>query len=184
MTPESKRALLRIARESVEAAARGYRSLLPDDLPTDRTIFCDGAAFVTLHEADGSVRGCVGTTVATKPLVEVVAEMARAAAMRDPRFDPVQPEEVPSLEIEVSVLEEPVRIESLDDVTIGTHGLLVEGRGRRGLLLPQVATERSFSKEAFAEQTCQKAGLDSDAYLSQDVELFRFGAEVFNEHEL
>lgn len=184
MTPEAKRALLQVARQSVAAASRGMNALIDDDLPTERSLFENGAAFVTLHEKDGAVRGCVGTTAAIRPLVEVVSEMARAAALRDPRFPPVLPAEVPELEIEISVLGLPEPVVDLADVEIGKHGLLIEGRGRRGLLLPQVASEREWLASTFAEQTCSKAGLDDDAYLDEDVDLYRFEAEVFNERDI
>src|SRR5688572_15084768 len=184
MTPEAKRALLQVARQSVAAAASGMNALVTDDLPSEHSLFENGAAFVTLHERDGAVRGCVGTTAAIRPLVEVVSEMARAAALRDPRFSPVLPDEVKDLEIEISVLGLPEPVAHLEEVQIGKHGLLIEGRGRRGLLLPQVASDRDWPASTFAEQTCSKAGLDSSAYLDEDVELYKFEAEVFNEKEL
>jgi AmmeMemoRadiSam system protein A len=183
ISPEAKRALLQVARRSVAAAARGVDAAI-DDLPTEHTLFQNGAAFVTLHEKDGAVRGCVGTTAAVRPLVEVVSEMARAAALRDPRFPPVLPDEVQELEIEISVLGLPEPVLALAEVQIGRHGLLIEGRGRRGLLLPQVASEREWIASTFAEQTCFKAGLDNDAYLDEDVELYKFEAVVFNERDV
>jgi AmmeMemoRadiSam system protein A len=109
--------------------------------------------------------------------------MARAAALRDPRFPPVMPEEVPELEIEISVLGLPEPVAHLEEVQIGRHGLLIEGRGRRGLLLPQVASERDWLASTFAEQTCSKAGLEMNAYLDEDVDLYKFEAEVFNEKD-
>lgn len=109
--------------------------------------------------------------------------MARAAALRDPRFSPVMPAEVSSLEVEISVLEAPLRVKALDEVEIGRHGLLVVGRGCRGLLLPQVAEERGWDAPTFAEHTCKKAGLEPKAYEADDVVLYRFGAEVFSERE-
>ena len=184
MTPEAKRALLQVARQSVAAAAQGMSALIADEFPVERSLFELGAAFVTLHEKDGAVRGCVGTTAAVRPLVEVVSEMARAAALRDPRFPPVAPEEVQDLEIEISVLGSPEPVSDLSDVEIGRHGLLIEGRGRRGLLLPQVASERDWPASTFAEQTCFKAGLDNEAYLDEDVGLYRFEAVVFTERDV
>ncbi len=183
MSPEAKRALLLVARQSVAAAARGSHGLDAGDLPSDGSLAAHGAAFVTLHERDGAVRGCVGTTAAVRPLVEVVSDMARAAALRDPRFAPVVPDEVANLEIEISVIGSPEPISDLEDVVIGRHGLLIQGRGCRGLLLPQVASERRWPANTFAEQTCSKAGLDTEAYLDSDVDVFRFEAEVFNERD-
>lgn len=178
-----KTRLLEIARHSVAVAARGD---VEDPVAPDEggTLLEPRAAFVTLHDAQGELRGCVGTTAALRPLFETVHTMARAAAMRDPRFNPVSVSEVDALDIEISVLEPLEPIESLDDVEIGRHGLVVEGRGCRGLLLPQVASERGWSASMFAAATCEKAGLDQLAWESDDISMFRFGTEVFGEHEM
>jgi uncharacterized protein (TIGR00296 family) len=74
-----------------------------------------------------------------------------------------------------------VPLRSLDELVIGRDGLLVVGHGRRGLLLPQVATEQGWDAVTFARETCRKAGLPTTAWEEVDVELFRFGAEVFGE---
>jgi AmmeMemoRadiSam system protein A len=189
MDRSSQLVLLRIARVAVlEAARLGPNEkqappIVPADLPDDPELHAPRAAFVTLHTPDGQVRGCVGTTLAQKPLAEVVSDMARAAALRDPRFAPVALDEVPHLEIEISVLEQPRRLDALSELEIGREGLLVVGRGCRGILLPQVAEERGWDPVTFAEHTCRKAGLEAEAYSAKDVELFRFGAEVFSERE-
>jgi uncharacterized protein len=184
-----QRALLRLARLAVEEAARStpphfLGAKRAAGLPDHPEVDLPRAAFVTLHSADGAVRGCVGTTTAQKSLAEIVYDMARAAALRDPRFSPVSPEEVASLVLEISVLEAPTKVASVSEVEIGRHGLLVVGRGSRGVLLPQVAEERDWDAATFAEHTCRKAGLDPNAYEGSDVELFKFAAEVFNEQEI
>ncbi len=177
MEAQLKSALLDVARRSVSAAARGDATVL--ERPTAPILEEPRGAFVTLHTAEGALRGCVGTTAAHRPLFDTVVEMARAAALRDPRFDPVHTEEVDDLEIEISILNPLERIHSIEDVEVGRDGLVVEGRGRRGLLLPQVASERDWSPEVFAAMTCEKAGLPHDAYLGDDVALFRFSTESF-----
>lgn len=180
MERASEIALLKIARETIERA-----SIRADDpcvdLPQDHELRSLSGAFVSLHTRDGAVRGCVGTTSAERPLVEVIVDMARAAATRDPRFSPVRREEVDGLSVEISILQPPQRIASIDEVEIGRDGLLVVGRGRRGLLLPQVAEEREWNAITFARATCLKAGLEPDAFLLEDVELFRFSSEVISE---
>jgi len=184
MEKTSELALLRLARETIERAANESgkdrdhdRSPLPED-PEFRSL---RGAFVSLHTKDGAVRGCVGTTSAVRPLVDVIIDMARAAAMRDPRFTPVRRDELEDISVEISILHPPERITSLAEVEIGRDGLLVVGRGRRGLLLPQVAEERDWDPITFARHTCRKAGLDDDAFHDPEVELFRFTAEVFSE---
>ncbi len=188
MEYESKRALLALARAAVVGAAEvglgGIPAPLRIELPPDPRISAPAAAFVSLHDPEGHVRGCVGTTAAVHPLSDVVTEMAQAASLRDPRFPPVTPPEVAGLDIEISVLEAPTRIDSLDEIVIGRDGLVVVGRGRRGLLLPQVAEEHGWDAGTFVEHTCMKAGLPPTAFAAGDVDLYRFGAEVFSEASL
>lgn len=185
MDSAAQRILLEVAREAVVVASGGVaegpsgaRRAASDELRQPR------GAFVTLHDRGGALRGCIGTTLAKEPLVEVVAEMARAAALQDPRFPPVRPEEVADLGLEVSVLYPLEPISDLSEVVIGTHGLVAEGRGRRGLLLPQVASERGWDVLTFVRNTCLKAGLPQDAWRQDDVALFRFRSEVFSEEDL
>jgi AmmeMemoRadiSam system protein A len=141
------------------------------------------AVFVTLHRA-GQLRGCIGTTTAERPLYRAVQEMVIAAATRDPRFPPVGAGEIAELEIEISVLGPVIAIDGPDNIEIGRDGLVIEGRGRRGLLLPQVASEAGWNVEQFLDRTCQKAGLPSDAWREPDVTISTFSTQVFNEAEL
>lgn len=138
------------------------------------------AAFVTLHK-HGKLRGCIGHLAADNPLYQTVARMACEAAFHDPRFEPVVPEEFSDLEIEISVLTPPAPLESAEDIVIGRDGLIVEGEGRRGLLLPQVAVGRGWDARIFLEQTCRKAGLDSKAWTQPSIRVYRFTAFVFGE---
>lgn len=138
-----------------------------------------GCAFVTIH-LDGQLRGCIGELEPGRPLAQVVARCAAAACSRDPRFPPVKASELPHLVIELSVLGALEPVVSLDDIDIGRHGLVIERGRRRGLLLPQVATEWGWDRRSFVEQTCRKAGLPPDAW-EQGATLWRFEAEVFGE---
>jgi uncharacterized protein (TIGR00296 family) len=105
--------------------------------------------------------------------------MAVAAALDDPRFKPVTAEEVPDLDIDISVLTPLVRVKDLDDIVIGRDGLIIKKGYAQGLLLPQVAAEYGWTVEEFLEQTCHKAGLPGDAYKSDDAEIYKFSAQVF-----
>lgn len=183
MDAQVRRILLDAAREAVCAAAQGAAPPRPVELlDAAPELGQPRGAFVTLHGREGELRGCIGTTQASEPLLDVVLEMARAAALRDPRFPPVRPEELDGLDLEVSVLFPLEPIEDPRDVEIGVHGMVVEGRGRRGLLLPQVASERGWDPVTFAAHTCLKAGLPGEAWRAEDVRLYRFRSEVFGEH--
>jgi AmmeMemoRadiSam system protein A len=177
LTGEERAALLRAARESITAHLRGRQPILP---PATPALAGHRGAFVTLHRADGELRGCVGVMRSDRPLLETVARMAVAAATEDGRFEPVAAAELDELSIEVSALSplEPIHPE---DVEVGRHGLL-GGRGsRRGVLLPQVPGEQGWDREAFLVHTCRKAGLPDDAWRTPGVELLAFTAEVFGE---
>jgi AmmeMemoRadiSam system protein A len=135
--------------------------------------------FVTLH-LGGALRGCIGTT-APEILGPTVQRMAVAAASRDPRFSPVVATELDLLDIQISVLTRPEPIRGAAEITIGIHGLTIERGERRGLLLPQVASERSMSPAQFVDAVCLKAGLDPSAIGDPGTLLARFRAEVFGE---
>ena len=176
-TDEQKRALVEIARDAVNGAAGGVRQVVT----ADATYPSASGAFVTLKR-EGRLRGCIGTLECRRPLAEEVARVAVSAALEDPRFSPLRPEELPGLEIEVSILGPLERIDPFDPsaIEIGRHGLVVEQGRRRGLLLPQVATEWGWDREQFLSQTCTKAGLPADAW-RRGAAVHRFAAIVFGD---
>lgn len=140
------------------------------------------AAFVTITR-QGNLRGCVGYSDPLFPLHQTVSRCVRSAATEDYRFQPIQPDELPELRISISVLSLFRRVENLEDILVGREGLLVVRSGRRGLLLPQVASDRGWDRETFLDAACRKAGLPNDAWRAGDVEVFAFQAEVFFEDE-
>lgn len=172
-----RKELLRIARAAVHARVNGHRA---SDTPARGALARFAAAFATLHHA-GKLRGCIGHVEADRPLAQVVADCAAAASTEDPRFPPVTPDELPSLCIELSILGPFELVALLEEIAVGRHGLLVQLRRRRGLLLPQVATEWNWDRATFVEQTCLKAGLSHDAWQMGGATLWKFEAEVFGE---
>jgi len=178
LSAADRRALLALARASVTARAGGAA---PPPLPPMPDV--RAGAFVTLH-LDRQLRGCIGSLETARPVAEVVRQSAAAAAAEDPRFSPVTPGEVGALDIEVSVLGplEPLDPIDLAGFEVGRHGLVVEEGLRRGLLLPQVATEWGWDARTFLAQACLKAGLPTDAW-QRGARVFRFEAVVFGEHD-
>lgn len=168
--------LLAIARRAAAAYVKEGR--MPEEAPVSPRLSAPGAAFVTLTR-EGRLRGCIGYTEALAPLYRTVQECAVAAATEDPRFPPLAPSEVDSVRVEISVLTTLVKIRP-EDIRVGVHGLLIRKGGRRGLLLPQVATENGWDRQAFLSQVCRKAGLPSDEW-RRGAELYSFTAEVFGE---
>lgn len=152
---EDRKTLLSLARETVAAAARGDR--LPEPRNPNGALLAKGAVFISLH-VGGELRGCIGQLLATLPLWESAREMAEAAATRDTRFRPIRPQDLPGLEIEVSLLSPmtPIRAE---DVVVGLHGLYLSSEHASGLLLPQVPVEAGWDREEFLRRVHEKAGL-------------------------
>jgi AmmeMemoRadiSam system protein A len=138
-------------------------------------------AFVTLRRR-GRLRGCIGQMTSSDSLLQVVTHCTKAAALQDPRFEPVRAEELPEIEIEISVLSPAAEI-AADQIEIGRHGLIVTRGRQRGVLLPQVAAEFRWSPEIFLEETCAKAGLERDAWRHPETRMEAFTAEVFSESE-
>ena len=168
--------LLRIARDAITAYVTGTPMPVPD--LTDAAARQAGA-FVSLHK-HGELRGCIGRVEADEPVAHVVARCAVAASSSDPRFRAVTTSELPELDIELSILSSLEPVSSLDEIQVGRHGLVIEMGWRRGLLLPQVATEWNWDREMFVAQTCRKAGLPLDEW-KKGAKIWKFEAEVFGE---
>jgi AmmeMemoRadiSam system protein B/AmmeMemoRadiSam system protein A len=178
LTTDDKKILLNIARQAI-AATLNDEKLPPPESITDGLIAKLGA-FVTLNK-DGTLRGCIGTFTASEPLYLTVARMAREAAFSDPRFDPVGKGELDSLHIEISVLTPMKKINDPESVEVGRDGLYIRQGYRSGVLLPQVPVEYGWDRMKFLQHTCLKAGLPTDAWKSEETELFVFQAEIFGE---
>jgi AmmeMemoRadiSam system protein A len=167
LTAETGAVLLRIARAAVDAAASGrlrtaeIEALLPPDPPVP--LLEPTAAFVTLHAGD-ELRGCTGFLGRDRPLWKTVVSAAVGAAADDPRFTPASEAEVPTLSIDVSVLGDALPLHDLAAFRPGLDGVIVERGGRRGLLLPEVATDQGWGVREMLTATCWKAGLPSDAW--------------------
>ena len=181
LSAEDKRTLLRIARRSViDYLGDGRLPVCPTDSPP---FLVPRAVFVTLrHRETGALRGCRGESVARRPLVESVADMAIAAATDDPRFAPVTLDEVSDLQIEISILS-PMRPIRPDDVVVGRHGLMMVRGRHRGLLLPQVPEAHGWVREAFLRWSCRKAGLLETDWQLDDTQPCAFECAVWEEEK-
>jgi AmmeMemoRadiSam system protein A len=172
--------LLDVARRAVTRAAEFHETLA--NLPSDEILQRPGGAFVTLRRRSGRLRGCIGQLPSQDPLVAVVAHCAKAAALEDPRFSKVSPQELSEIAIEISVLS-PLESIAPDKIVPGKHGLVLTRGSNRGVLLPQVAAEFHFSAERFLEETCLKAGLERMAWKDGATRIEAFTAEVFSESD-
>lgn len=172
------REVLRLARASLESWVRSRRKLEPP--ATSGALAEKLGAFVSLHTKDGQLRGCIGHMEGQGPLAREIIELAIAAGVHDPRFDPVSAAELPNLVYEVSVLS-PMQRTAAAQVEPGKHGLLIRRGARSGVLLPQVATEHGWDRETFLQHTCMKAGLPPDAWRDAATEIYTFTAQVVPE---
>ncbi|MGA2480466.1 MAG: AmmeMemoRadiSam system protein A [Spirochaetia bacterium] len=171
--------LLQTAREAVTARLGQRPPCYPAPTPA---LSARCGAFVTLKIGD-TLRGCIGHITAARPLIDTVREVAQSSAFEDPRFPPLQPAEWDKVSIEISVLSPFERVPDPGCVQVGLHGVLVRRGARSGLLLPQVAAEQGWDREALLTHACRKAGLPGDAWRSPDTQIEVFTAIVFGEKE-
>ena len=179
-----ERAFLRaLAWRAVGAAVRDEAAPDPEavareqGLPLSARLQELRGAFVTLH-AGGHLRGCIGTIEGRRPLTLAVADNGAAAAVSDPRFPPVTPDELSNLTLEVSVLTPLRAVDGPAGIEVGRHGILLDKQGRQAVFLPQVATEQGWDLPTTLTHLCRKAGLPPDAW-REGARLRVFEAEVF-----
>jgi AmmeMemoRadiSam system protein A len=178
----SRENLLARARAAISRAIGAELVARPQSLPGLEPLIPEdvrAGVFVTLR-INGSLRGCIGYPEAQLPLIDLVERCAVSAAISDPRFLPVTIAEWKEIDLEISVLGPMEVVGHISEIEVGRHGLVVEFGRRRGLLLPQVATEWQWDAREFASQTCVKAGLPRDAW-EKGATVYRFEAEVFGE---
>jgi AmmeMemoRadiSam system protein A len=180
LTNEEKKTLLKIARSSIQSVLDG--NPFPKKEYKSEALDQPSGVFVTLHIGE-DLRGCIGYVEPFYPLAQATQEAAVKAAMEDPRFMPITLTELASITIEISVLSPLSELYDITKIEIGKHGLVIDAGFRRGLLLPQVATEYEWDREQFLNHTARKAGLPPDAWQRKEVKLFTFTVDKFDESE-
>lgn len=176
LSKSEKETLLKIARESIAEELGKSVVIAPELTEVLRKPF---GAFVTLT-VDGKLHGCIGQMMASDELHKQVKDMAHSAAFSDPRFPPMTAEEFKRMEIEISVLTPLQEIDSIDEIELGRHGILIESTGRSGTFLPQVATETNWTKEEFLGHCARdKAGIGWDGW--KHAKIYTYEAYVFKE---
>jgi len=185
ISAQDKKALLRLARSAIEAKlVDGVKVERPGPSPVLKE---NRGCFVTLHK-HGQLRGCIGTIEPVCPLVECVGENAQNAAFRDPRFPRLSAEELSEIDIEVSVLSVPERLDFKDGDDLkrqllpNVHGVILSRGMHRSTFLPQV-WEQLPDKELFLEQLCLKGGMPATAWKDPATNVEVYQAEVFGEKD-
>jgi hypothetical protein len=181
LNKEQQETLLKLARNAIELYLRtGERIKFETD---DQRLKVKQGAFVTLHK-QGDLRGCIGHIIPIEALCDTVIDMAIASATEDPRFRRVTIDEMKDIDIEISVLSIPRKVKNADEIEMGKHGVIVSRGMRKGVFLPQVATETGWDKVTFLEHLCRdKAGLSKDAWKDPDTTIEVFTAQLFEEEK-
>ncbi|WP_305046223.1 AmmeMemoRadiSam system protein A [Geoalkalibacter sp.] len=178
LTDPEKTILLEAARRAITDYVRqGSFEPVPRE---EKSLNRRNGCFVTIKK-NGQLRGCIGNFQSERPLFKEVAEMAVASATKDPRFYPMKEEDLTDFSLEISVLSPLKKIDAIEEIEIGKHGIYLEKGYYRGVLLPQVATEHGWDRLTFLKQTCIKAGLPTNAWQDDDAEIYIFSAQVFSE---
>jgi uncharacterized protein (TIGR00296 family) len=190
LTIEEGEAVVKAARAAIQSHLSGVNPAPPPKLSAG--LKEQRGVFVTLldHSQGNRLRGCIGIPFPTGPLIDQVMVAAVSAATGDPRFEPIDLDELNkriSLEATVLSAMEPIWVKNpldlRDNIVVGRHGLMVEGMGSQGLLLPQVAVDEGFDSEELLSQCCLKADLPPDAWLTGSVRVSRFEGQVFAEEK-
>ncbi len=177
--------LVRTARDAIKEYLETGNRLKPDK---NAALEEKRGVFVTLETyPERELRGCIGYPEPTHRLSEALVDSAVSAATRDPRFPPLELGELSSIIIEVTVLSPPNLVsvkspaEYMHSIKVGRDGLIVENGVCRGLLLPQVPVEYSWTVKDFIEHTCLKAGLGEHDWLNPGTRVYSFSGELFRE---
>lgn len=181
MNIEEKRILLEDARETISAELSARVPLYSDYASPEFSAL--RGAFVTLHLED-ALRGCIGHIEGRKSVRENIRDLALSSAFRDPRFQPLSKEELPLVDIEISLLTPLGKVSSPENFLPGRDGLLIELNRSSAVFLPQVATEQGWDRTQTLTHLCSKAGLPADGWKHEAMNFFTFQAEVFSEKEL
>lgn len=178
LTRDEQQELLQFARKAIRSALLGESPVSSGSLHPNLMVPC--GAFVTIR-VNNELRGCIGHVEPTIPLADVVADVAVKAATQDFRFTPLTIDALDSSTIFISVLTPVQRISSIEDITLGVHGLiLIQGR-HKGLLLPEVAVEHEWTREEFVEGVTLKAGLSRGAWKEEGTLIAVFTTDVYRD---
>jgi AmmeMemoRadiSam system protein A len=176
---EAQKEALKIVKDTLQGFFK--KGVIPKIKVKSKSLFKNLGCFVTLKK-NGKLRGCIGEFPSDKPLWQVIQKTALASAFEDPRFFPLKKEELPFLEIEISVVFPLEKIDDWRKIKLGMDGVLIEKEGRRGVFLPQVAKETGWSLEEFLGNLClEKMGLPKDCYKDPKTKIFVFKVQNFSE---
>jgi uncharacterized protein (TIGR00296 family) len=180
--------LVQLSRKAIEGYFASGGKVSPDR--SGGVLSEPRGVFVTLESYPSrELRGCIGYPLPLKPLASSVVDCALCAAFDDPRFPPLERQELPGVAIEVSVLTVPqlVKVKSPEEypkkIKVGRDGLIIDYGYASGLLLPQVPVEWNWNEEEFLAHLCEKAGLPKNMWRSPSAKIRSFQAQIFSEEK-
>jgi len=187
MDKEKGALLLKLARKTIADHLKIDTHTINDhnDILSDKLFSEHRGTFVTLT-IDKQLRGCIGNLSAEKSIIEGVKDNAVNAAFHDPRFPPLSKNELPNIDIEISLLSEPEKLEYqngedlLEKLRPDIDGVIIRKGPYSSTFLPQV-WEQLPDKKLFLEHLCQKAGLASDEWQRPGLEVMVYQVQYFEE---
>jgi len=178
---QDKEILLKIARNTLEKYIWEREMPEVDESMLSKNLTAQAGAFVTLNK-DGNLRGCIGRFKPDEALYKVVQDMTISASTKDYRFTPVTPPELTEIDIEISVLTPLEKIENIDEIELGKHGIYIKKGFQSGTFLPQVAEKTGWTKEEFLGHCARdKAQIGWDGWKEADIYIYE--AIIFSEEE-
>jgi MEMO1 family protein len=176
-----KQKLLALARQSIIDYLNNGEVKVLDKNQLPKVFMEKYGAFVTLN-LNGNLRGCIGRMQPEQEIYKTIQEMAVAAAIHDTRFDPLSIDEIDKIDIEISILSPLRKINSIDEIVPGKHGILIKSGLRSGTYLPQVAIKTGWNtQELLSHCAEEKAGIGWDGW--KDADIYIYEAKVFGEKE-
>lgn len=184
LSDDDRNSLLKLARSAITAELVGGAEVIRPAKPS-AALQKKRGCFVTLHK-NKTLRGCIGTIEAAHSLLAGVEDNARNSAFRDPRFPPLEADELPAVDIEISVLSMPIALEYddaddlLNKLQPGVHGVIISKAWHSATFLPQVWEQLTDTK-SFLEHLCLKAGLGKNCWMAGDLSVKVYTVEYFSE---
>ena len=158
------------------------------DALTDPAILLEKAGIFCTLRKFGNLRGCIGYPYPTFALGDALVKATIQSAVDDPRFPQVTANELQDITIELTILTPPelITVTKFEDyyqkIKLGEDGLIIEHKGQRGLLLPQVPTEQHWTIDEYLEGICHKAYLSPNSWKNiNDTKLYKFNGKIFEE---
>jgi AmmeMemoRadiSam system protein A len=173
---KGKHPFVRWAIKVIESRIRDGIVLKPDPNELPAEMFRRRAGvFVTLHKDNGELRGCIGTFLpTTEDIAHEIAQNAIEAALRDPRFEPVRPDELDSIVVSVDILSEPEEIHDIGELDPKKYGVIVESGWKRGLLLPDLEGVDTVEEQLRIAKL--KAGISEN----ERIKIYKFTVERYH----